>query len=149
MEAVKNLQASIGYQKLYQGVKNNDEYSTAAELIKGLQDLSMAKKLGFDYVQVYYQGKERVDRDLTLEFYNTYKRNTKKGKKGDINFNDKLLSISDEVKSNMTNFSLGGHTDTQSVFMELLKGGRYIVNNERTEARYIINTQKLKSAVNF
>lgn len=141
--AVNELISQTDYKDLKANIKNGDMYSTKSELVKGLQDLSLAKKLGFDKVNIAFQGSKRVDRDITLEFIST-------GPRG----GETSIKVMDEVKSNMGSFYIGGSTEGVDILMRLLKsrGTTYekrIGNDGKTKCFFHITNRELEEAVNY
>jgi hypothetical protein len=65
-----------------------------------MQNLSLAKKLGYGKIDMLFKGSARVDRDLEMTFYGF------KGKKGAIR-KEAAVTVMDEIKKNTTNFYLG------------------------------------------
>lgn len=154
-QAIEQLQKTSGYQNLYQDIKQGNKYATVHELIKGLQDLALAKKLGYDGVDVVYAGAERIDRDITLVFYKTHKNATSIWSKGDRY--SRTTTIADEVKNNMNSFTIGSHLGNKEIFKMLLAGGKYEMKNltgndaknYKKIAVYTISTAKLESVVRY
>lgn len=142
--AIDILVSQEGYKSLKAGIKNGDKYSTKSELVKGLQDLALAKKLGFAEVNVSFQGGERIDRDITLEFI-------QRGPRGGVSGSAKVM---DEVKSNMGSFYLGGSTEGVDILMRLLKskGTTYekVVTREgKIRCFFHITNKELEQAVSY
>lgn len=142
--AIDALVSQADYMKLKTNIQNGDKYSTKSELVKGLQDLSLAKKLGFNSVNVSFQGEERVDRDITLEFISL-------GPRGGI---ANSIRIMDEVKSNMGSFYIGGSTEGVDVLMQLLKskGTTYekvAGRDGKIRCFFHITNRELENAVNY
>lgn len=142
--AIDALTSQADYKNLKMGIKQGDIYSTKSELVKGLQNLSLAKKLGFTEVNISFQGSERVDRDITLEFI-------QRGPRGGIAGSAKVM---DEVKSNMSNFYIGGSTEGVDVLMQLLKsrGTTYekrVGRDGKIRCFFHITNKELEQAVNY
>ena len=144
---INSLMEQEDFKELKKEIKAGNPYATPQELIKGMQDLALVKKLGYGKIDIIFKGSKRVDRDLEMTFYGF------KGKKGDIR-KTPAVTVMDEIKKNTTNFYLGtSGNESYSLLKKLVDDKNSIVKYDNpqkpTKIQIALSTQMAQNAAYY